>query len=168
MLCRSMDKLAALNAAGVAATVLLAVVSAALAATAAASGRAHPIPMLPQWDALGHTRGEQWEALADVIPVILACYVAHQSLHPLMPLLKPYTQQRMLKVGVGGCLRLYLLTQCCTCVGHFNQRHCQRQCSCSGNITTCNPSAAWRTAAVLLLQSVLKPIHPKKCLPHDW
>jgi hypothetical protein len=94
-----MDKLAALNAAGVAATVLLAVVSAALAATAAASGRAHPIPMLPQWDALGHTQGEQWEALADAIPVILACYVAHQSLHPLMPLLKPYSQQRMLKVG---------------------------------------------------------------------
>lgn len=59
--------------------------------------------MLPQWDALGHTQGEQWEALADAIPVILACYVAHQSLHPLMPLLKPYTQQRMLKVGVGGC-----------------------------------------------------------------
>jgi hypothetical protein len=93
-----MDKLAALNAAGVAATVLLAVVAAALAAVAAATGQAHSIPMLPQWDQLGRSRGQQLEALTDIIPVILACYVAHQSLHPLMPLLKPYSQQRMLKV----------------------------------------------------------------------
>lgn len=93
-----MEKLSALNAAGVAATVILAVVSAALAAMAAIQGQAHGIPMLPQWDMLGHTRAEQLEALTDVIPVILACYVAHQSLHPLMPLLKPYSQERMLKV----------------------------------------------------------------------
>lgn len=93
-----MEKLTSLNAAGVAATVVLAAVAMLLAAMAAVNGQAHPISMLPQWDMLGHTRGEQLEALTDVIPVILACYVAHQSLHPLMPLLKPYSQQRMLKV----------------------------------------------------------------------
>lgn len=96
-----MEKLASLNAAGVAATVLLAAVAMLLAAMAAVNGQAQPISMLPQWDMLGHTRGEQLEALTDVIPVILACYVAHQSLHPLMPLLKPYSQQRMLKVSSG-------------------------------------------------------------------
>lgn len=110
---RSMDRLAALNAAGVAASILLAVVSTALAVLAAVSGQAHPVSMLPQWELLGPTWGQQIEALTDVIPVVLACYVAHQSLHPLMPLLKPYSQQRMIKVGVGvegkGGLRLRCL-----------------------------------------------------------
>lgn len=96
---RSMSKLAVLNAAGVAATVLLALAAAALAAVAAASGQAHAVPMLPQWDVLGPTRGDQWEALAEVVPVILACYVAHQSLHSLMPLLRPYSPSRMLQVS---------------------------------------------------------------------
>lgn len=98
LICRSMDRLAALNTAGVAATVVLSLAAVALAVVAAAAGQAHPIPMLPQWSLLGHSRTEQLEALTDVIPVILACYVAHQSLHPLMPLLKPYSQARMLKV----------------------------------------------------------------------
>lgn len=93
-----MDRLAPLNAAGVAASLLLGFVAVGLAVVAAATGQAHAIPALPQWESLGPTRGEQLEALMDVIPVILACYVAHQSLHPLMPLLQPYSQQRMLKV----------------------------------------------------------------------
>jgi hypothetical protein len=96
-----MDRLSVLNAAGVAATVLLALAAAALAAVAAASGQAHAVPMLPQWDMLGATRGQQWEALAEVLPVILACFVAHQSLHPLMPLLRPYSPNRMLQVSLG-------------------------------------------------------------------
>jgi hypothetical protein len=73
-----MDSLACLNVVGLAAVVLLAAVAALLGMTAVASGTAHAIPMLPQWQLLGPDKPAQLEALAGVLPVILASYVVHQ------------------------------------------------------------------------------------------
>jgi hypothetical protein len=83
--------------------VALAGSAAALAAVAAGQGVAHPIPLLPQWQQLGPTRSEQLQALASVLPVMLACYVAHQSLFPAMQLLQPYTPASM-NQACGWCL----------------------------------------------------------------
>jgi amino acid permease len=93
-----MERLSALNVVGVAAIALLAAVSAALALLGLATGSAHSIPAFPQWDLLGPTRSQQLEALTAVLPVLIACYNAAQSLHPLMPLVRPYSEKRMRKV----------------------------------------------------------------------
>jgi hypothetical protein len=73
-----MDSLACLNIIGLAAVILLAAVAALLGVSTAASGTAHAIPMLPQWQLLGPTKALQLEAMAGVLPVILASYVVHQ------------------------------------------------------------------------------------------
>jgi hypothetical protein len=75
---RSMDSLACLNIVGLAAVILLAAVAALLGVSAVASGTAHAIPMMPQWQLLGPTKELQLEAMAGVLPVILASYVVHQ------------------------------------------------------------------------------------------
>jgi hypothetical protein len=73
-----MDRLAVLNVVGVGAIAMLALTALGLAAKGLAQGTAHPIPLWPQWQQLGHTRAEQLQALAAVLPVMIACYVAHQ------------------------------------------------------------------------------------------
>jgi amino acid permease len=93
-----MDRLSSLNIIGVAAIALLAAVSAGLALQGIASGSAHSIPAWPQWQLLGPTRAHQFEALTAVLPVLIACYNAAQSLHPLMPLVQPYSEKRMRRV----------------------------------------------------------------------
>eukprot|EP00775_Hariotina_reticulata_P005172 gene5172-5410_t len=98
LLFRSMDKLSSLNIVGVAAIAMLAAVAAGLGIQALVAGSAHSIPLLPQWTLLGPTTPQQLQALTAVMPVMIACYVAHQSLHPLMPLLKPYSDSRMCAV----------------------------------------------------------------------
>jgi hypothetical protein len=75
---RSMDSLACLNIVGLAAVILLAAVAALLGVSAVATGTAHAIPMMPQWQLLGPTKEVQLEAMAGVLPVILASYVVHQ------------------------------------------------------------------------------------------
>eukprot|EP00878_Enallax_costatus_P023796 GHUV01025344.1.p1 GENE.GHUV01025344.1~~GHUV01025344.1.p1 ORF type:complete len:609 (+),score=133.44 GHUV01025344.1:956-2782(+) len=102
LMLKSMDKLSFLNIIGVAATILLAVAAAGLGVTATLQGTAYPVPLTPQWDLLGPTLAARLEALTGVLPVILACYVAHQSLHPLMPLLKPYSPRRMCGVAASA------------------------------------------------------------------
>jgi hypothetical protein len=72
-----MDRLAVLNVVGVAAIGVLALTALGLGAYGVAHGSAHPIPPWPQWQ-LGRSAAEQWQAMAQVIPVIIACYVAHQ------------------------------------------------------------------------------------------
>jgi hypothetical protein len=107
-----MDKLALFNILGVGATMLLAVTAAVLGVAAVMKGSAHPISMMPQWERLGPTRAAQLESLTEVLPVVLACYVAHQSLHPLMPLLKPYSPRRMCAViatALGMVVCIFLL-----------------------------------------------------------
>lgn len=99
---RSLELLAPLNAVGVAAIALLAAVAAGLAAQGVARGSAFPLPLLPQWQLLGPTPGAQLQALTAVLPVLIACYVAHQSVHPLMLLLRPYSTGRMRGVAAGA------------------------------------------------------------------
>eukprot|EP00775_Hariotina_reticulata_P002242 gene2242-2554_t len=119
LLMRSMDKLAVFNILGVGATILLAVTAAALGVAAVVQGSAHTIPMMPRWNMLGPTKVAQLESLTEVLPVVLACYVAHQSLHPLMPLLKPYSPRRMCAViatALGMVLCIFLLLSVGACV----------------------------------------------------
>lgn len=71
-------RLLPLNMLGVAAVAMLAATAAALGATAVATGAAHPLSLLPRWELLGPTPGAAAEGLAGVIPVLVACYVAHQ------------------------------------------------------------------------------------------
>ncbi|WIA40039.1 hypothetical protein OEZ86_013460 [Tetradesmus obliquus] len=98
LLLRSMERLSALNAVGISAIALLAATAAALALQGLAAGTAHSIPAWPQWQLLGPTRGQQLEALTAVLPVLIACYNAAQSLHPLMPLVQPYSEAKMRRV----------------------------------------------------------------------
>lgn len=93
-----MERLAVLNVVGVAAIALLAGATSILGFSAISQSAAHPIPLLPQWDAFGRTPAHVAMGLAGVIPVVLTCYVAHQNVHPLMPLLHPYSPTRMKSV----------------------------------------------------------------------
>jgi amino acid permease len=93
-----MDKLSSLNIIGVTAIAMLAAVAAGLGIQSRLAGSAHYVPLLPQWPLLGPTTSQQLQALTAVMPVMIACYVAHQSLHPLMPLLRPYSDGRMYRV----------------------------------------------------------------------
>lgn len=76
--CRTMDRLAVLNVVGVGAIGMLALTALGLAVKGLSQGTAYPIPLWPQWQLLGHTRAEQLQALMAVVPVMIACYVAHQ------------------------------------------------------------------------------------------
>lgn len=73
-----MDRLAVLNVVGVGAIAMLATVAVGLGVQGLATGTVFPIPLLPQWQQLGHTTAEQLQALTAVMPVMIACYVAHQ------------------------------------------------------------------------------------------
>lgn len=73
-----MDRLAVLNVVGVLEIELLALTALGLAAKGLKQGSAYAMPVWPQWEQLGHTRAEQWQALTAVMPVMIACYVAHQ------------------------------------------------------------------------------------------
>jgi hypothetical protein len=53
------------------------------------------VPITPNWAAFGNTPMRIATSLAAVVPVVLTCYVAHHSVHPIMPMLKPYSAQRM-------------------------------------------------------------------------
>jgi hypothetical protein len=89
------------NYVGVAASLLLALISASLGAAALAQGAAHALPLGPQWAELGGgARGVA--EVASIVAVLLACYVGHQNLHPLLPLLKPYTREAPGPAGRGA------------------------------------------------------------------
>jgi len=77
-----------------AAALLLACITGALGAAAVARGVAQPLPLAPQWQDLGEGLAGAAE-VAGILAVLLACYVGHQNLHPLLPLLRPYTGARM-------------------------------------------------------------------------
>jgi amino acid permease len=92
---RSMDRLSAVNVLGVTANVLLATLAAGLGVAAISQGSAHFPPMWPQWNHLGSNTPTQLIGVAAVAPVILSSYVGHQGVHPIMPILVPYTPNRM-------------------------------------------------------------------------
>ena len=106
---RSMDRLRAVNILGVTANVLLAGLAAALGAAAIANGSAKLPPMWPQWKLLGSSIPTQLIGVAAVAPVILSSYVGHQGVHPIMPILVPYTPTRM-KAVVGVSLAVAAAT----------------------------------------------------------
>ncbi|KAF6259971.1 hypothetical protein COO60DRAFT_1509520 [Scenedesmus sp. NREL 46B-D3] len=101
-----MARLSALNFVGVAAIGLLAAVSAALALQGLATGTAHSVPALPQWELLGPTRSTQLQALTAVLP----------GLHPLMPLVQPYSDERMRWV-IALALAVSVVIYCTLSVG---------------------------------------------------
>lgn len=101
---RTMDRLALLNVVGVAAIGMLSLTALSLAGRGLSHGSAHAIPVWPQWDKLGRSTAEQLQALTAVLPVMIACYVAHQSLHPLVPLLQPYSDARIRGVVAAALL----------------------------------------------------------------
>jgi hypothetical protein len=88
---------------------MLACVTGALGAAAVAQGSAQPLPLAPQWQDLGSGLAGTAE-VAGILAVLLACYVGHQNLHPLLPLLKPYTGAFLLVgagVGLVGCCQFF-------------------------------------------------------------
>jgi hypothetical protein len=94
---RSMERLAVVNLIGVAANGGFAALLLVLAASSAARGEAYALPLWPDWRALvagAGSRAAAALALANALPVLLNCCSCHQSLHPLLPCLRPYTTKR--------------------------------------------------------------------------
>lgn len=61
----------------------------------------HNQPPAPNLAALGSTDIKVLMGLASVVPIILNCYVGHQSVHGIMGMLKPYSAgTTVLLVGV--------------------------------------------------------------------
>lgn len=114
---RSMEKLAIVNIIGVASNGLFAGLMLALAASAAANGHLQPPRLLPDLSQIGPSPLLVAITLASVVPVLLNCDVCHQSLHPLMPLLKPYSvgrMQRLVATALGICNILYFTVALCS------------------------------------------------------
>jgi hypothetical protein len=113
---RSMGGLAAFNAIGVAAVVALVAAVVGVAATAVVRGLASPLPTAPQWDQFGQDGPSIARGILGVVPVVLSCYVSHQAVHPLMPLLRPYSPARMrgvLATAMAACAALFCLLALC-------------------------------------------------------
>jgi len=133
---RDMASLAAMNVVGVAAVALFAAAAVGVAAAAAAAGTAAPIPLLPDWAALaalaggggGGASGGGWgpalHGAVAVVPLLLTACVCHQSITPLMPLLKPWSRRRMGSVvsrSLAACSGLYVTIAAC-CLAAFGAR----------------------------------------------
>eukprot|EP00879_Flechtneria_rotunda_P009883 GHRR01010335.1.p1 GENE.GHRR01010335.1~~GHRR01010335.1.p1 ORF type:complete len:668 (+),score=196.20 GHRR01010335.1:198-2201(+) len=113
---RSMKKLAVVNIIGVACNGLFAGLMLALTAGAAAKGLLKPPQLIPDWSQLGSTPIFVAMSVATIIPVLLNCDVCHQSLHPLIPLLKPYSVPRMQRLAAAAlciCNILYFIVALC-------------------------------------------------------
>lgn len=110
LLLRSMQRLTVLNYAGVGAALVLALVAAALGVAAVARGVSKALPLVPPPSA---TPGGKMRAAADlssVLAVVLTSFVGHQNVHPLFPLLRPYSASRMRLVccaALGVALAVY-------------------------------------------------------------
>lgn len=115
-----MDGLAVLNIVGVAANGLFAALMAALLAAAllradGPGAAALRPPLWPRWAALVEARGSALGAalcLAGTAPVLINCFACHQSLHPLLPALRPYTAARargVVAAAIAGAAAVYLV-----------------------------------------------------------
>jgi amino acid permease len=115
---RSMEKLAVVNIIGVASNGLFAGLMLVLAGSAAALALLKPPQLLPNLSELGSSPVLIAIALASIMPVLLNCNVCHQSLHPLLPLLKPYSVARMQRlVATALCVCNVLYFTVTTCAG---------------------------------------------------
>jgi amino acid permease len=109
---RSMERLAVVNIIGVLSNAVFAAVVVVLVAAAGAQGALVTPNPWPHWSDLGPTPVYITLSFAAIAPVLLNCDVCHQSLHPLMPLLKPYTPGAMKQVvwwALSACNTLYIL-----------------------------------------------------------
>lgn len=114
---RSMERLAVVNIIGVASNGVFAGLMLALAAGALNNGVLQPPPLFPDWSELGSTPVAAAITIATVVPVLLNCDVCHQSLHPLMPLLQPYSvsrMQRLVAVALATCNSVYVIVVICS------------------------------------------------------
>jgi hypothetical protein len=57
---------------------------------------------VPNLAAFGDTPLKIAMGMAGVVPIILNCYVGHQSIHGIMGMLTPYTPKEMKAVCAGG------------------------------------------------------------------
>ncbi|GBF92964.1 amino acid transporter [Raphidocelis subcapitata] len=118
---RSMEHLATVNIIGVASNAVFALLMLVLLAAACARGLAVPPPLMPRWGELSREAGGGVGAalvLASTAPIILSCFTCHQSLHPLLPSLRPYTTRRAQGVvatslAIAGVL--YYVISLCAC-----------------------------------------------------
>jgi hypothetical protein len=61
---------------------------------------------VPNLSAFGDTPLKVAMGMAGVLPIILNCYVGHQSIHGIMAMLRPYSVKEMKAVCAGGLLLL--------------------------------------------------------------
>jgi hypothetical protein len=57
---------------------------------------------VPNLAAFGDTPLKVAMGMAGVVPIILNCYVGHQSIHGIMGMLQPYSPKEMKAVCAGG------------------------------------------------------------------
>lgn len=120
----SMALLAPVNIIGMFSTALFGVLSIVLAGEALRNGQASKIYWFPDWESMGQTKFVVGLTFASVIPIILGADVCHQSLPPLIPLLKPYSEARMNKlIGVAllSCNVIYMTTSVCSWIAFGDQ-----------------------------------------------
>ncbi|WIA21170.1 hypothetical protein OEZ86_005042 [Tetradesmus obliquus] len=99
---RDISKLSVFNVLGVGAVMLLAAAAGLLGLTAVITGVAHAPPVAPNLAAFGDTPLKIAMGMAGVLPIILNCYVGHQSIHGIMGMLAPYSVQEMKAVCAGS------------------------------------------------------------------
>jgi amino acid permease len=101
---RDISKLSVFNILGVGAVMLLAATAGLLGLTALITGAAHIPPAAPNLAAFGDSSLRVAMGMAGVVPIILNCYVGHQSVHGIMAMLKPYSVNEMKAVCAGSLI----------------------------------------------------------------
>jgi amino acid permease len=123
---RNMERLKAVNIIGVLCNFLFAGVTILLAVAAGQRGALQPFNTWPRWSELGSSPLLIGLGLAAVAPIMLNCDTCHQSLHPLMPMLKPYTPGSMKAVvwwALSVCNVLYVVIAVCSCLTFGESLH---------------------------------------------
>jgi len=111
-----LHRLGAVNVLGVASVAFFALSSIFLAISAVVQGRAHKVPLYPDFSSLGTTPLTKTIAVLNILPIVLNSDVCHQSVFPAMSVLQPYTRTRMNRVAAGAlafCNSLYLVIAIC-------------------------------------------------------
>ncbi|GAX82610.1 hypothetical protein CEUSTIGMA_g10036.t1 [Chlamydomonas eustigma] len=109
---RNLTSLSFLNAMGVGSVVAFAMSTTLVAGAAAFKGEAHALPMLPDWSRLGESPLAIGAALLAIAPILLNADICHQSVFPLMSVLKPFSKlsfSRMTALSLMVCNLLYTL-----------------------------------------------------------
>jgi len=111
-LSRNLASLGFLNAVGVGSVVAFALSTSIVAGTAIYQGTAYSLPLWPDWSRLGDSPVKIGASLLAIAPVLLNADICHQSVFPLMMVLRPFTQKRfslMTAISLITCNVLYSL-----------------------------------------------------------